>query len=170
MAKALSLVPVDREYRGLLRTFSKMNDIAKNDMKQIAQALAARGAAYARGAAASTPYNPRQAIALATTIKISMSDKAPSFSIGGKNKIGSSPFSAGYAIMGNELGATQNAERKRKSGTYIGYKQFPKRSPRLGRGNKGWWLFPAMTRFQPIIAQEWLKGYERIRDAWKGSL
>jgi len=27
MAKAISLVPVDREYRGLLRTFSKMNDI-----------------------------------------------------------------------------------------------------------------------------------------------
>jgi len=50
MAKAISLVPVDKDYRGLLRTFSKMNDIAKNDMKQIAQALAERGGNYAKGA------------------------------------------------------------------------------------------------------------------------
>ncbi len=28
----------------------------------------------------------------------------------------------------------------------------------------------AMSRFQPTIAQEWLKGYERIRDAWKAGL
>jgi hypothetical protein len=27
-----------------------------------------------------------------------------------------------------------------------------------------------MSRFQPTIAQEWLKGYEKIRDVWKGSL
>jgi hypothetical protein len=27
-----------------------------------------------------------------------------------------------------------------------------------------------MSRFQPTIAQEWLKGYEKIRDAWKAGL
>ena len=37
MAKAISLVPVDRDYKSLLRTFGKMDDIAKNDMKQIAK-------------------------------------------------------------------------------------------------------------------------------------
>lgn len=157
MAKAISLVPVDKEYRGLLRTFSKMNDIAKNDMKQIAQALAERGGNYAKGAASRAPYNSKQAIAVANSIKISKSDKAPSFSIGGKSKVGSSAFSAGYVIMGNEFGSKQ-------------FKQFPKRSPSMGRGNRGWWLYPAMARFQPTIAQEWLKGYERIRDAWKGSI
>ena len=155
MAKAISLVPVDKEYRGLLRTFSKMNDIAKKDMQDIARALAERGGNYAKGAASRAPYNSRQALAVAQSIIISKSDKAPSFSIGGKGKVGSSAFSAGYVIMGNEFGSKQ-------------FKQFPKRSPSMGRGNRGWWLYPAMSRFQPTIAAEWLKGYEKVRDAWTG--
>ena len=59
--------------------------------------------------------------------------------------------------MGNEFGSNR-------------YKQFPRRSPRQGRGNRGWWLFPAMSRFQPTIAREWLQGYEKIRDAWVNRL
>ncbi len=157
MAKAITIKPVDREYKGLLRTFGKMDDIAKNDMKKIAQDLAERGGNYAKGAASRAPYNVRQALAVADSIKISKSDKAPSFSIGGRNKVGASAFSAGYVIMGNEFGSKQ-------------YKQFPKRSPSQGRGNRGWWLYPAMSRFQPTIAKEWLKGYEMIRDAWIGRI
>ena len=155
MAKAISLVPVDKDYRSLLRTFGKMNDIAKNDMKKIAQDLAERGANYAKGAASNAPYNVRQAIAVADSIKISKSDKAPSFSIGGNRKVGSSAFSAGYVIMGNEFGSKQ-------------YKQFPRRS---GKGGKeGWWLYRAMSRFQPTIAQEWLQGYDKDRNAWTGRI
>jgi hypothetical protein len=157
MAKQIQLVKVDKDYRGLLKAFGKMDDVAKNDMKKIASALAERGANYAKGAASRAPYNVRQALAVADSIKISKSDKAPSFSVGGRTKVGSSAFSAGYVIMGNEFGSKD-------------YKQFPRRSPSQGRGNRGWWLYPAMARFQPTIAQEWLKGYEKIRDAWKASL
>jgi hypothetical protein len=153
MAKAIKLVPVDKDYRALLRTFSKMDDVAKNDMKTIAKDLAERGANYAKGAAANAPYNQRQALAVAESIKISKSDKAPSFSIGGSRKVGSSAFSAGYVIMGNEFGSKN-------------FKQFPRRS---GRGGKeGWWLYRAMSRFQPTIAREWLAGFEKIKDAWTG--
>jgi len=153
MAKAIKLVPVDKDYRALLRTFNKMDDVAKNDMKTIAKDLAERGANYAKGAAANAPYNQRQALAVAESIKISKSDKAPSFSIGGSRKVGSSAFSAGYVIMGNEFGSKN-------------FKQFPRRS---GRGGKeGWWLYRAMSRFQPTIAREWLAGFEKIRDAWTG--
>jgi hypothetical protein len=155
MAKAISLVPVDREYKSLLRAFGKMDDIAKNDMKKIAQDLAERGGNYSKGAASRAPYNPKQAVAVAQSIKISKSDKAPSFSIGGRQKVGASAFSAGYVIMGSEFGSKQ-------------YKQFPRRSPSQGRGNRGWWLYPAMSRFQPTIAREWLAGYEKVRDAWTG--
>jgi len=155
MAKAISLVPVDRDYKSLLRTFGKMDDIAKNDMKQIAKDLAERAANYAKGSAARAPYNPKQAVAVAESIKVSKSDKAPSFSIGGRQKVGASAFSAGYVIMGSEFGSKQ-------------YKQFPRRSPSQGRGNRGWWLYPAMSRFQPTIAKEWLAGFEKVRDAWTG--
>ena len=157
MAKAIKLVPVDKDYRALLKTFSKMDEIAKNDMKEIARNLAERGGNYAQGAASNAPYNRRQALAVAESIKISKSDKAPSFSIGGSRKVNSSAFSAGYVIMGNEFGSKQ-------------YKQFPKRSPSQGRGNRGWWLYPAMSRFQPTIAKEWLKGFEMIKNAWTGRI
>jgi hypothetical protein len=154
MAKAIQLVKVDRDYNGLLRAFNKMDDIAKKDMQEIAGKLAERGANYAKGAANNAPYNVKQARAVADSIVIKAKDKAPSFSIGGKRPVGSSAFSAGYVIMGNEFGSKQ-------------YKQFPRRS---GKGGKeGWWLYRAMSRFQPTIAQEWLKGYERIRDAWVAS-
>jgi len=157
MAKQIQIVPVDKEYRALLRTFGKMDDIAKNDMKKIAQDLAERGGNYAKGAASRAPYNVRQALAVSESIKISKSDKAPSFSIGSRQKVGASAFSAGYVIMGNEFGSKQ-------------YKQFPKRSPSQGRGNRGWWLYPAMSRFQPTIAKEWLKGFEMIKNAWTGRI
>jgi hypothetical protein len=55
--------------------------------------------------------------------------------------------------MGNEFGSKQ-------------YKQFPRRS---GKGGKeGWWLYRAMSRFQPTIAREWLQGFEKVKDAWTG--
>ena len=155
MAKAIQIVPVDKDYKALLRTFGKMDEVAKKDMKEIAKGLAERGAAYAEGAASRSPYNQRQAVAVAESIRVSKSDKAPSFSIGGRQKVGASAFSAGYVIMGNEFGSNR-------------LKQFPPRSPRAGRGSRGWWLYPAMKRFQPTIAKEWLSGYEKIRNAWIG--
>jgi hypothetical protein len=155
MAKAIQLVKVDKDYNGLLRAFNKMDDIAKKDMQEIASKLAERGANYAKGAANNAPYNVKQARAVAESIRISKSDKAPSFSIGGRQKVGASAFSAGYVIMGSEFGSKQ-------------YKQFPRRSPSQGRGNRGWWLYPAMSRFQPTIAREWLAGFEKVRDAWIG--
>ena len=155
MAKQIQLVKVDRDYNALLRAFKKMDDIAKKDMQDIAGKLAERGANYAKGAANNAPYNVKQARAVAESIVIKAKDKAPSFSIGGNRPVGSSAFSAGYVIMGNEFGSKQ-------------YKQFPRRS---GKGGKeGWWLYRAMSRFQPTIAQECLQGFEKVRDAWKAGL
>jgi hypothetical protein len=122
-------------------------------MQKIAGKLAERGANYAKGAANNAPYNVKQARAVADSIVIKAKDKAPSFSIGGKRPVGSSAFSAGYVIMGNEFGSKQ-------------YKQFPRRSGKSGK--EGWWLYRAMSRFQPTIAKEWLQGFEKIKNAWTG--
>jgi len=155
MAKAIQIVKVDKDYKGLLAALNKMDDVAKNDMKAIAQRLALRAGAYAKASAKNSPYNAKQAVAVAESITFSINDKAPSFSVGGRRKVGSSAFTAGYVIMGNEFGGRQ-------------YNQFPPRSPKQGRGNKGWWLYPAMKAFHPTISKEWLAGYEKIANAWKG--
>lgn len=40
--------------------------------------------------------------------------------------------------------------------------QFPKRSPRLGSGNRGYWFWPTIEAMSPTINREYLKALERI--------
>ena len=144
----------DYELRSLLATFSKMDDIAKNDMKKIANDLAERAAKFVTAYAYNAP-NPAQADAVMKSLKINRSDKAPNFTIGGNKSVTRNNAKAGTLIFGAEFGSDK-------------YKQFPPRSPSKGRGNRGWFIFIALERFQPVIVREWLKGYEKIATEWKG--
>ena len=144
----------DYELRSLLATFSKMDDIAKNDMKKIANDLAERAAKFVTSYAYNAP-NPAQADAIMKSLKINRSDKAPNFTMGGNTKVTRSGAKAGTLLFGTEFGSNR-------------LKQFPSRSPRKGRGNRGWFIFVALERFQPVIVREWLKGYEKIATEWKG--
>jgi hypothetical protein len=40
--------------------------------------------------------------------------------------------------------------------------QFPKRSPRLGSGNRGYWFWPTIEAMSPTINREYLRALERI--------
>ena len=144
----------DYELRSLLATFSKMDDIAKNDMKKIANDLAERAAKFVTSYAYNAP-NPAQADAIMKSLKINRSDKAPNFTVGGNSKVTRSGAKAGTLLFGTEFGSNR-------------LKQFPPRSPIKGRGNRGWFIFVALERFQPVIVREWLQGYEKIANEWKG--
>ena len=144
----------DYELRKLLATFGRMDDIAKNDMKKIANDLAERAAKFVTSYAYNAP-NPAQADAVMKSLKINRSDKAPNFTMGGNRTVTRSGTKAGTLIFGTEFGSDK-------------YKQFPPRSPSKGRGNRGWFIFIALERFQPVIVKEWLKGYEKIANEWKG--
>jgi hypothetical protein len=144
----------DYELRSLLATFSKMDDIAKNDMKKIANDLAERAAKFVTSYAYNAP-NPAQADAVMKSLKINRSDKAPNFTVGGNTRVTRNGAKAGTLIFGTEFGSDK-------------YKQFPPRSKPKGRGNRGWFIFIALERFQPIIVREWLQGYEKIANEWKG--
>jgi hypothetical protein len=144
----------DYELRKLLATFGRMDDIAKNDMKKIANDLAERAAKFVTSYAYNAP-NPAQADAIMKSLKINRSDKAPNFTMGGNRRVTQSGAKAGNLLFGTEFGSNR-------------LKQFPPRSPRKGRGNRGWFIFVALERFQPVIVREWLKGYEKIANEWKG--
>jgi hypothetical protein len=130
-----------------------MDDIAKNDMKKIAGDLSERAANFVTAYAWNAP-NPAQADAIMKSLRINKSDKAPSFTMGGNRKVTTSGAKAGSLLFGTEFGSNR-------------LKQFPPRSPRKGRGNRGWFIFVALERFQPTIVKEWLQGYEKIAEAWK---
>jgi hypothetical protein len=143
----------DYELRKLLATFGRMDDIAKNDMKKIANDLTERAAKFVTAYAYNAP-NPAQADAIMKSLKTNKSDKAPNFTLGGTRKVTRSGATASTLLFGTEFGSKR-------------YKQFPPRSKPKGRGNRGWFIFIALERFQPIIVKEWLQGYEKIANEWK---
>jgi len=144
----------DRDLKGLLRTFSKMDDIAKNDMKRIAADIATRNAQDVAKAAAAAP-NPRQAQAVVSSIETVATAKDPSLKMYRRNIVTSSGARSGELFPGSEFGSNK-------------FKQFPARSPRLNRGNEGYYLYKTLKERQPGILKEWLEGYKLIRDAWIG--
>jgi hypothetical protein len=144
----------DYELRKLLATFSRMDVIAKKDMQEIAESLAERAAKFVTSYAYNAP-NPAQADAIMKSLKINRKDKAPNFTVGGNTRVTRSGAKAGNLLFGTEFGSNR-------------LKQFPPRSPRKGRGNRGWFIFVALERFQPVIVREWLQGYEKIANEWKG--
>jgi len=153
-SRTISVKVNDRDMRALLATFGKMDDIAKNDMRKISEDLAERAGRFVSTWAYTSP-NPAQADAVMKSLKINRKDKAPNFSIGGRATVTRSGAKAGLLIFGAEFGSNR-------------LKQFPPRSSKSGRGNRGWWIFSALQKFQPVITEEWLKGYEKIVDVWKG--
>jgi hypothetical protein len=144
----------DADLRGLLRSFGKMDDIAKNDMKKIAEGLSRETVDAVKSAAASSG-NPRQNLAVMESVSIKVSDKSPNFTIGGKDRVTSQGTQAGYMLTGAEFGSSK-------------YKQFPSRSG--GGGREGYFIFPTLKRLQPSLTAKWLDGYKLVRDAWKGRL
>lgn len=153
---AFALKIDDADLRGLLRSFSKMDDVAKNDMKQIAASIASKNAQAVLQAASSAP-NSRQAQAVVSSIEVVATSKDPSLKMVRRNVVTSSGARSGEIFPGSEFGSTN-------------FKQFPSRSPRFGRGNEGYYLYKTLRQRQPQMLAEWLNGFKLVRDAWIGRI
>ena len=153
----------DSDILAIRKTFSKMDEIAKDDMKRVANDIAIEAASAVGSALQSTP----QGQALARSIKVSKSKTTPYFTVGGSTPRLSNGTPVGEIALGVEFGAYQNRPRKRKSGQYTGYKQFQPRSPREGRGNAGYFIFPTLKALQPEITKKWVDQVDRIRREWR---
>jgi hypothetical protein len=46
------------------------------------------------------------------------------------------------------------------------YKQFPKRTPSEGRGNKGYFIYPTLKAEQPEILKQWEESFSKITKEW----
>jgi hypothetical protein len=156
----------DKDIKAILSTFKNMDDIAKEDMKKTSRDIA-NDAASAIGSALQAT---KQGQALARSIKVSNSFKrGPVISIGGDNPKLANGTSVGAIALGVEFGAYQDRKRKRKgkSTDYVGYRQFQPRSPREGRGNAGYFIFPTLKALQPYITKRWVDEVDRIRREWR---
>jgi len=139
----------DSDLRALLRSFNQMDDIAKVDMRKIAQDIAQDAATKVQQMASRT----NQGAAIANSIKINKGDKAPNFTIGGAgnaNVRGGAKY--GQLLFGAEFGGPSSFAN--------GGRRFPPRSPREGKGNRGYFIFPTLKAMQNEITQaiyKWFK-------------
>jgi hypothetical protein len=155
----------DADINAIRKTFKNMDEIAQNDMNLAAQQIAIEAASAVGSALQSTP----QGQAIARSIKVSPKSKTPFFTVGGSSVKLRNGTPVGEIALGVEFGAYQDRPRKRKgkSTNYVGYRQFQPRSPREGRGNAGYFIFPTLKALQPEITRKWVEQVDRIRREWR---
>lgn len=152
-----------QELRNLLTDLKKMDVESQTKLKDDVAGISkwtAQGILY-------SSYNapmPAQAAIVAQTIKYNR-DRIPNVTIGGsRGRKASGGASAGELLMGNEFGASPTSS----NGSFPnGGRRFPYRSAREGRGNAGYWIFPALRRMQPEISQRWWAAADKVFRHWQ---
>lgn len=164
----------DKDIQAILRAFSKMDKQANTDLRDLSREISADLVTEFRNAAKGSPYYPRQASFVAQSARVAR-DRTPSVTLGGSKRYSTSDgrrIAAGSLLFLSEFGSPLTAQRERfrnkaqrRAGSGGGI-QGPFRSPREGRGNRGWWLFPRLKRLQPDILRRWITGAQKVADTW----
>ena len=161
--KTIYMKPDMSELRGVLAALSAMGKEANYGLKDEVQSISrwtAQGLVYASYGA----LMPKQAAIVATTIRANR-DRVPSVTIGGSRGRASGGANAGQLLYGNEFGGERNAYGNATAFPNGGYR-FPARSPREGKGNKGYWIFPTLVEMQPTIRKRWKDAVDTVMDHW----
>jgi hypothetical protein len=165
----------DKEVKQILGNFRKMDKAANDDLRALSRSISEEIAGELRNSSLNHRWYPEQAKRLAESIRVSR-DRVPSLIIGGSKRFTNRdgvrvPY--GSLLFINEFGSQPSFQRQRfrnqfqRQADKLGGFQGPPRSPRDGRGNKGYWIFPRLKRLQPSILRAWLEGAQRIADIWK---
>ena len=164
----------DRDIQAILRAFSRMDKEANKDLRDLSKVISQDIANEFRNAARGSRFYPEQASFVAQSAQATR-DRVPSVTVGGSKAYTTSDgrrVAAGSLLFLSEFGSPQQAQRdrfrnsaQRRTGARGGL-QGPPRSPREGRGNRGWWLFPRLKRLQPDILRRWINGAQKVADEW----
>jgi hypothetical protein len=153
-----------RDYRGLLKALNVMDDEAKITLKNEVYSISSWTAQGIQQAAYGHPYYPAQAAIVAATVRPAR-DRLPTVVVGGSKGRASGGANAGQLLYGNEFGGDRNAFGTLSAFPNGGFK-FPPRSPREGRGNAGYWIFPTLKGMQPEIRRRWFDAVNKVMDNW----
>lgn len=137
------------EIREVIKAFKAMDDVAIAEAKQVSGALADYALGKIKEAAGTRTVATKVATRIANNGKVSKSSKVGEISLG----FASQRFSGGGTTKslwgGMEFGSNR-------------FKQFPRRTPTLGRGNAGYFIFPTLKAAQPYIIKEWQEAFSKI--------
>ncbi|CAB4145649.1 hypothetical protein UFOVP482_19 [uncultured Caudovirales phage] len=159
----ITIKPDLSDYRGLLKAISQMDKESQTSLKSDVQSISAWTAQGMSYAAYGAPM-ARQAVIVGSTIRANK-DRVPNVTIGGSKGRASGGANSGQLLFGNEFGSDRNLKGSAGSFPNGGYR-FPDRSPREGRGNSGYWIFPTLKAMQPEIRRRWFNAIEKVLDNW----
>jgi hypothetical protein len=153
-----------RDLRGLLKALNKMDDDSKKALKDDVAAISSWTAGGIRMAGYVGAPMPRQTAIVAQTVRANK-DRIPNVTIGGSRGRASGGANAGILLFGNEFGSDRNTFGSAGNFPNGGYK-FPARTPREGRGNRGYWIFPTLKAMQPEITRRWKNAVGEVYENW----
>lgn len=138
-----------KEIREVVKAFKAMDDVAVQEAKRVSGALADYALGKIKEAAGTRTVATKVATRIANNGKVSKTSKIGEISLG----FASQKFSGGGTTKslwgGMEFGSNR-------------FPQFPNRTPTLGRGNKGYFIFPTLKAAQPHIISEWQEAFSKI--------
>jgi hypothetical protein len=141
------------DLRGILKAFKAMDEAAADAAKRESSALAEFAVGAIKETAATRIVSAKAVQRVAEGARVSKSSKIGEFSYG----FASQRFSGGGTTQilwaGLEFGSNR-------------FKQFPNRTPRKGRGNSGYFIYPTLRAIQPELIAKWEKAFSGILEEW----
>lgn len=142
-----------QQLRSLIKAFKAMEDEAVNAAKKESNALAQFAANEVKSFGASRTFGQSAVNRITSGVKVSKSSKIGEFSYGFATQRFSGGASTQRLWAGYEFGSNR-------------YRQFPRRTPRQGRGNSGYFIYPALRKIQPELVRKWEEAFSRILKEW----
>lgn len=171
--ETISIKPDTKQLGSLYAAFKNLSDAANNELKDQVSAISQWTAGEVKQAASMTKYMPAQASRVAETVRFSR-DRVPNFTVGGSKKNFSGGAKAGEVLYGSEFGAVPYLSRRvngsNKGANSFGKnggQRFPPRSPSMGGGSEGYWIYPTLREKQNEITARWTAAVDHIIRYWE---
>lgn len=162
--ETISIKPDTRDLANVFAALKRLDVDANNKLKDEVASISAWTAQGIRQAAFGFSPMPRQAAVVAQTVRFNR-DRVPNVTIGGSKGRASGGANAGQLLFGNEFGGERNSKGSKSAFPNGGFR-FPPRTPKEGRGNRGYWIFPTVKSMQPEITRRWMGAINDILDKW----
>ena len=153
MADELPISYDKRELRSIITAFKAMDDESVDAAKRESFALAQYAANEIKAYGITRKFGQAVVDRITSGVKVSKTSKIGEFSYG----FASQRFSGGGSTKDLWAGYEFGSNR---------YRQFPRRTPRQGRGNSGYFIYPALRKIQPQLIAKWEDAFSKILGKW----
>jgi hypothetical protein len=142
-----------RELSSIIKAFKAMDDEATEAAKRESSALAQFAANEIKAYGITRTFGQSVVDRITSGVRVSKSSKIGELSYG----FASQRFSGGGSTKDLWAGYEFGSNR---------YRQFPRRTPNKGRGNAGYFIYPALRKIQPELIRKWEDAFSKILKEW----